>query len=631
MFEACDKTKSRVNKRRVPDSKTHAPFHRVASPLPTMRASRAGAKPRIARAGARARPGASPEDPLNDMSSTDDAQHANDAPFTTEPPAEERALSPSDASGGPGEKLAEDATAETRTARPTLRGDASASSLLAGASTGSREHEREDGSKDYWRRLRSRAVMRQLAVMAKVSSRSLRLTELEQARGSETGVEEKESEESVETTARKGKRPGDPPDASASRGGPSSASRHSEPPEDLDELEDKLSAWLQCSGLHTVDKWVLNYRKHPSCWAALLMMHGVPEVSGRLRAKVENYAIYSALFLSCTIQAVMSPPDAMQCADREFDTEAASVQCQVARRVAVYALLAAIVMHFYSIILAMAFVNALNETAREADVFRVFARGQGYLATFKCQQAFRRGAAFVMLAIAAVALEYIGWEAVVWIALLLTYVLRNFAKTSNLLFSAGSLVHYWREELGGNHDADDPYEIAPAVRVFKERVKFSRGVLGDEDPVDEDALGGKADGKLWRGAGEDRTRPGGGAAKTWSTASFVNPSAWSFGSSGSQGTHSERSGEPHRGEPHRDAAARDTEGALSAADDDRGAGSAGDPTDSSRRSFDSASPENLIKHHAAKKKLAKERDAKRRAYNEQHLGTYVGGKAAAIL
>jgi len=159
-------------------------------------------------------------------------------------------------------------------------------------------------------------------------------------------------------------------------------------------------------------------------------------------------------------------------------------------------------------------------------------------------------------------------------------------------------------------------------------------VLGDEEPVDEDALGGKADGKLWRGAGEDRTRPGGGAAKTWSTASFVNPSAWSFGSSGSQGERSgERSGEqPHRDEPRLgDAAARDTEGALSAADDDRGAGSAGDPTDGSRaRDLDSASPTNLIAHQAAKKKLAKE-DAKRRAYNDQHLGTHVGSKAAAIL
>ena len=554
------------------------------------------------------------------MSSEDGAQHASDAPFTTEPPAEEKALPPSDASGGLGVD-AEDVTVQTRTARPTLRGDAATSSLLAGASS-ARALEREDGTKDYWRQLRSRSVMRQLAVMAKVSSRGLRLSELEQARG-EKGAEERRPGERVEATAHEVKpAAADPVEISAS---------HDKPPEDLDELEDKLSAWLQCSGLHTVDKWVLSYRKHPSCWAALLMMHGVPEVSGRLRAKVENYAIYSALFLSCTIQAVMSPPDAMQCADREFDTEAASVQCQVARRVAVYALLAAIVMHFYSIILAMAFVNALNETAREADVFRMFARGQGYLATFKCQQAFRRGAAFVMLAIAAVSLEYIGWDAVVWIAALLAYVLRNFAKTSNLLFSTGSLVHYWREELGGKPDADDPYEIAPAVHVFKERVKFSRGVLGDEDSVDEDALGGKADGKLWRGAGEDRTQPGGGAAKTWSTASFVNPSAWSFGSSGSRGTHGERSGEPHRGEPQRDAGARDTEGAPSAADDDRGAGSAGDPTDSSRRSFDSASPENLIKHHAAKKKLAKERDAKRRAYNDQHLGTHVGSKAAAIL
>jgi len=563
------------------------------------------------------------------MSSEDGAQHANDAPFTTEPPAEEKALPQSDASGGLGVD-AEDVTVQTRTARPTLRGDAATSSLLAGASS-ARALEREDGAKDYWRQLRSRSVMRKLAVMAKVSSRGLRLSELEQARG-EKGAEERRPEERVEATAHEVKpAAADPVEISAS---------HDMPPEDLDELEDKLSAWLQCSGLHTVDKWVLSYRKHPSCWAALLMMHGVPEVSGRLRAKVENYAIYSALFLSCTIQAVMSPPDAMQCADREFDTEAASVQCQVARRVAVYALLAAIVMHFYSIILAMAFVNALNETAREADVFRMFARGQGYLATFKCQQAFRRGAAFVMLAIAAVSLEYIGWDAVVWIAALLAYVLRNFAKTSNLLFSTGSLVHYWREELGGKPDADDPYEIAPAVHVFKERVKFSRGVLGDEEPVDEDALGGKADGKLWRGAGEDRTMPGGGAAKTWSTASFVNPSAWSFGSSGSQGERSgerssERSGEPHRDEPRLgDSAedAADTEGgALSSADDDRGAGSAGDPTDGSRRrDLDSASPTNLIAHHAAKKKLAKE-DAKRRAYNDQHLGTHVGSKAAAIL
>ena len=62
-----------------------------------------------------------------------------------------------------------------------------------------------------------------------------------------------------------------------------------------------LDWWRRCSGLHTVEKWVLNYRKHPAGWAALLMIHGIPEVTSRLRSKVESYAIYSALFLSFSI------------------------------------------------------------------------------------------------------------------------------------------------------------------------------------------------------------------------------------------------------------------------------------------------------------------------------------------
>ena len=61
-----------------------------------------------------------------------------------------------------------------------------------------------------------------------------------------------------------------------------------------------------------------------------------------------------------------------------------------------------------------AFVNALNECARESDVFRVFARGQGFLATYKCQKAFRIGSACTMVAIGAVSLEMIGWDAVVF-------------------------------------------------------------------------------------------------------------------------------------------------------------------------------------------------------------------------
>ena len=62
------------------------------------------------------------------------------------------------------------------------------------------------------------------------------------------------------------------------------------------DLQEELEQWRRCSGLHTVQEWVLNYKKHPAGWAALLMIHGIPEVTGRLRSKVENYAIYSALF-----------------------------------------------------------------------------------------------------------------------------------------------------------------------------------------------------------------------------------------------------------------------------------------------------------------------------------------------
>ena len=65
------------------------------------------------------------------------------------------------------------------------------------------------------------------------------------------------------------------------------------------------------SGCSQLQDWVLNYRKHPAGWAALLMIHGIPEMSGRLRSKVESYAIYSALFLSFSIPVLLGPPDAL--------------------------------------------------------------------------------------------------------------------------------------------------------------------------------------------------------------------------------------------------------------------------------------------------------------------------------
>ena len=75
--------------------------------------------------------------------------------------------------------------------------------------------------------------------------------------------------------------------------------------------------WKRCSGLHTVENWVKNYQKHPAGWAVLLAIHGIPEVTGRLRSKVESYAIYSALFLSFSIPAAMDLPEIFR--DKECD------------------------------------------------------------------------------------------------------------------------------------------------------------------------------------------------------------------------------------------------------------------------------------------------------------------------
>lgn len=87
------------------------------------------------------------------------------------------------------------------------------------------------------------------------------------------------------------------------------------------------------------------------------------------------------------------------------------------------------------------------------------------------------------------------------VQLLAVYVIRTFTHTSHLLFSSGSLVNYWRTELGGNPDEDDPYDIQPGVEVFKERLKFSRGMLGD--PL-ESTKGSSAGGSQTSGGGDTR-------------------------------------------------------------------------------------------------------------------------------
>jgi len=53
--------------------------------------------------------------------------------------------------------------------------------------------------------------------------------------------------------------------------------------------DDAFADWYRkTSGMHTVETWLQNYQKHPYAWGALIMIHGVDEVSARLRSKVSR-------------------------------------------------------------------------------------------------------------------------------------------------------------------------------------------------------------------------------------------------------------------------------------------------------------------------------------------------------
>lgn len=243
--------------------------------------------------------------------------------------------------------------------------------------------------------------------------------------------------------------------------------------------ESVLEWWKKTSGLHTVQKWCENYTKHPAAWGALLMIHGIPEVSGRMRSKVETFAMYSALFLSASIPAIMTPPAAITCStfyERPGENAVGDSdwECAIRKRVFFYCIMASIGLHLLCILVAMSFCNALNETAREADVLRMFARGQGFMATWKCETAFRCGVIVDLLAIFAVAEYYLGPEIMVFSALFFYGLYVIYDNTSNLLFSSGSLVNYWRKELGGNPDADDPFDLSVPLARFKARAKLAR-------------------------------------------------------------------------------------------------------------------------------------------------------------
>ena len=92
------------------------------------------------------------------------------------------------------------------------------------------------------------------------------------------------------------------------------------------------------------------------------MIHGIPEVTGRLRTKVQNYAIYSALFLSCMLSTALSSAS-KQLESCDLASESfTKLSCAVLKRIFFYSIVASVTSHMLAILLAMSFVNALNET-----------------------------------------------------------------------------------------------------------------------------------------------------------------------------------------------------------------------------------------------------------------------------
>eukprot|EP00931_Biecheleriopsis_adriatica_P021426 TRINITY_DN14005_c1_g1_i1.p1 TRINITY_DN14005_c1_g1~~TRINITY_DN14005_c1_g1_i1.p1 ORF type:complete len:158 (-),score=20.44 TRINITY_DN14005_c1_g1_i1:41-514(-) len=105
----------------------------------------------------------------------------------------------------------------------------------------------------------------------------------------------------------------------------------------------------------------------------------------------------------------------------------------------------------------------------------MFARGQGFKATVKCQYAFRVGCVADYIAVAAACTFIMNVvETIVLFLVLSVACYRIYRKTSGLLFSSASIVKYWREELGGKPDADDPYDLHSVLECFKHRCNLDR-------------------------------------------------------------------------------------------------------------------------------------------------------------
>jgi hypothetical protein len=104
----------------------------------------------------------------------------------------------------------------------------------------------------------------------------------------------------------------------------------------------------------------------------------------------------------------------------------------------------------------------------------MFADGQGFHATVKCQYAFRLGMLANFIAMAVAAQLYVGWASLFGFAALVALVSYITQTTSGLMFSKASIVQYWRSEPNPN----DPYDLALPCEAFRLAAQLGR-ILDD--------------------------------------------------------------------------------------------------------------------------------------------------------
>jgi len=217
--------------------------------------------------------------------------------------------------------------------------------------------------------------------------------------------------------------------------------------------------YKQTSGMHTVQQWLTGYDKHPYAWGALIAIHGVEEISFRLRSKVANYAVYSAVLLTASIMLLLTPSSKI--------LEDGSI---IYRYIYLYSTVGSIGCHMFSILAGMVFTNALNEAARDSDVIRMFAEGKGYLATLKSEQAFQFGLLFGLISLCAGIASIYHWiDAIVCFFLLAGSIAFIYIPMRDALFDSSSLMSYWRFGKGTTDESrKDPYDLSiPMENVLK--------------------------------------------------------------------------------------------------------------------------------------------------------------------